>query len=361
LSAARASPYDGEIFGFAPNPASTEGAGAPAAEPRTRRRITRNQTFINGLGTFHPERRVTNVDLMQTMDTSDEWIRDHTGIVERRYADDEVNTSDLGVLALSRALEDARMEPDELDVVICSSSTPDALAPVTASYIANKLGLRAVAFDVNAACSGFIYGLAVGRGMLHTQGNTRIAVVAADKFTRVIDPEDRANSIFWGDSAGAAIIQPEAPSVGLEVVDVTLSAHNQGADLVRVPVRGYFEMHGRAVKKIAFQGMVDSATETLERNDVSVSDLRGFSCHQANLRLVDALAERLGVEPHQSWHNVEMFGNQGAPSVLTAFCHGLERNVQDLRDGDLFLLTVYGSGFTSGSALLRWVGGDHSA
>jgi 3-oxoacyl-[acyl-carrier-protein] synthase-3 len=338
--------------------ASTDGSGAPVLKPPPRRRITRSRTFINGLGVHHPERRVTNADLERRMDTSDEWIRDHTGIRERRYAPDDVDTSDLGAVALAGALEDARVEPDGLDVLICATSTPDALIPSTASYIANKLGLRAFAFDVNAACSGFVYGLAVAEGLMHAQGHERVAVCVAEKYTRVIDPEDRANSIFWGDAAAAVVLQAERPMVGLEIVDVNLSAHNQGADLVRIPIGGSFEMHGRAVKKIAFQGMADSALETLERNRLTVADLRGFVCHQANLRLVEALGERLGLEPGQNWHNVEMFGNQGAASVLTAFCHGLERNAQELQDGDLFLLTVYGSGFTAGSVLLRWVRGD---
>jgi 3-oxoacyl-[acyl-carrier-protein] synthase III len=323
-----------------------------------RQRITgRTRTFVSGMGYHHPERVVTNQHLMERMDTSDEWIREHTGIRERRYADDDVDTSDLGVVATSRALRDASLDPSELDVLICATSTPDALIPSTASYIANKLQLRATAFDVNAACSGFIYGLAVARGMLSANGEGRLALCAAEKYTRVIDPGDRANSIFWGDGAGTIVLQSERPVLGIEVVDVLLANHNEGADLVRIPIGGHFEMHGRAVKKIAFDGLVASATGILEQNELRPGDLRGFVSHQANLRMIEALADRLGLSDDQHWHNVELFGNQGAAGVLTAFCAGIEERLDELQDGDLFLLTVYGSGFTGGSALMRWLDG----
>ena len=334
--------------------ASTPAIDTTIAHP-PRRRLTRYRTFINGLGWHHPERVVTNAELMARMDTSDEWIRDHTGIRERRYAPDDVDTSDLGAIALSSALQDASLRQGDLDLLVCATSTPDALIPSTASYIANKLGLRAVAFDVGAACSGFVHGLAVAQAMLHAQDHGRVALCVAEKYTRVIDPEDRANSIFWGDAAGAVVLQPESPLVGLEVVDVELSSHNEGADLVRIPLGGHFEMHGRAVKKIAFQGMVDSATSMLDRHGLRTADLRAFVCHQANLRMIEGLAERLEIADEQHWHNVELFGNQGGAGALAAFCTNLDEHRDDLADGDLFLITVYGSGFTGGSALLRWI------
>jgi 3-oxoacyl-[acyl-carrier-protein] synthase III len=308
-----------------------------------------------GMACHHPPRVVTNRDLTLSMDTSDAWIRDHTGIRERRYADDGVDTSDLGVISTRSALERAGLDPGDLDLLVCATSTPDCLIPSTASYIANKLSLTAVAFDVNASCSGFVYGLAVARGLMAAPGYQRVALCVAEKYTRVIDPCDRANSIFWGDAAGTVVLAPERPSVGLELIDTSLASLNSGADLVRIPIGGHFQMHGRAVKKIAFQGMVDSATELLDRHGLVPADLRGFACHQANLRLVEALGDRLGIDQERNWQSAEMFGNQGAAGVLTAFCGGLEEHADEIEDGDLFLLTVYGSGFTGGSALLRWV------
>jgi len=311
--------------------------------------------FISGTGYHHPERRVTNDDLARQMDTSDAWIREHTGIVERRYADEGVDTSDLGALATRNALENAGWHPAELELFVCASSTPDCLEPATASFIAEKLRLRAVAFDVNAACSGFVYGLAVARGLMETQGYERAAVCAADKYTKVIDPTDRRNSIFFGDSAATVMLQREVPAVGAEVVDLVMENLNEGAGLAKTPIRGYFSMAGGEVKRIATKGLVDSATDILRRNRLDPEDLSAFMAHQVNLRLLESLADTLGVQSGRHWHNVESHGNQGAAGVLTTFCAGVERHVDDLKDGDLLLLTVYGGGFTGGSTLLRWI------
>lgn len=311
--------------------------------------------FISGTGYHHPERRVTNDDLARQMDTTDAWIREHTGIVERRYAEEGVDTSDLGVLATRNALDDAGWHPTELELLICATSTPDCLEPATASFIAEKLRLRAVAFDLNAACSGFVYGLAAARGLMEVQGYDRAAVCAADKYTRVIDPTDRRNSIFFGDSAATVMLQKERPTVGAEIVDLVMENLNEGADLAKTPIRGYFAMDGGAVKRIATKGLLDSATDILRRNQLSPGDLRAFMAHQVNLRLLETLAETLGVQDGRHWHNVETRGNQGAAGVITTFCAGLEHQAEHLEDGDLLLLTVYGGGFTGGSALLRWI------
>lgn len=311
--------------------------------------------FIAGMGYHHPERRVTNHDLARHMDTSDEWIREHVGIVERRYADPVVDTSDLGVMATRMALESAGWDGAELELLICATSTPDCLEPATASYICNKLELPSVAFDVNAACSGFVYGMAVSEGLMDSQGYRRTALCVADKYSRVIDPTDRRNSIFFGDSAGTVLLQREPPEYGAEVADLVMKNFNEGADLARTPVGGYFSMIGREVGRIAFKGFVDSATDILTRNGLEPGDLRAFMGHQVNLRLLENLAETLGVQDGRHWHNVEMFGNQGAAGVVTTLCAGLEHHADQLQDGDLLLLSVYGAGFTGGSALLRWI------
>lgn len=313
--------------------------------------------FISGTGYHHPERRVTNQDLAERMNTTDEWIREHTGIVERRYAEDGVDTSDLGTIATRNALAAAGWDPNDVELLVCATSTPDCLIPATASYICNNLRLPSLAFDVNAACSGFVYGLAVAEGLMEARGLERAALCTADKYTRVIDPNDRKNSIFFGDSAATVLLQREPPTVGIELVDLVMENLNEGPDLVKTPVGGYFSMDGPAVKRIASKGFVDSASDILGRNRLKPGDLRAFMAHQANLRLLDALAEGLGVNDGRHWHNVEMCGNQGAAGVATTFCAGLERHAEGLTDGDLFLLTVYGSGFTGGSALLRWVDG----
>jgi 3-oxoacyl-[acyl-carrier-protein] synthase-3 len=196
---------------------------------------------------------------------------------------------------------------------------------------------------------------------MKAHGHERAALCTAEKYTRVIDPSDRRNSIFWGDSAAAVMIQRERPPVGAEIVDVVIENLNEGADLVKIPLGGFFSMDGPAVKGIASKGMVDSATGILRRNGVGPDDLRAFIAHQANLRVLETLVDRLGVDADRHWHNVEMFGNQGAAGVATTFCAGREEHHDDLKDGDLFLLTVFGSGFTGGSALLRWIDGRERA
>lgn len=310
--------------------------------------------FITGTGYHHPERRVTNQDLMRRMDTTDEWIRKRTGILERRYADDGIDTSDLGVIATERAVEDAGWGATDIQLLICATSTPDCLVPSTASYICNKMKLPSVALDVNAACSGFVYGLAVAQGLMAAQGFDRVALCTAEKYSRVVDPTDRKNAIFWGDSAATVMLQPEPPPVGAELVDVVLKNVNEGADLAKVPIRGYVAVEGNAVKPIADRGFIDSARDILQRHQLTSDDLRAFMGHQVNLRVLESLADTLGVNGRH-WHNVETLGNQGAAGVITTFCAGIERHAGELRDGDLFLLTVFGAGFTSGSALLRWV------
>jgi 3-oxoacyl-[acyl-carrier-protein] synthase-3 len=312
--------------------------------------------FIAASGYHYPPDRITNADLEEMVDTSDEWIRKHTGIVERRRAADDVNTSDLGVLATRDALEQAGWRPEDLELLICTTSTPDSHAPATASWICRKLGVdSAIAFDLNAACSGFIYSLAVAEGLMQARGFRRVAVCAADKYTRVTDYTDRANCIFFGDSAGTTLLQPEPPARGLEIVDIVLENQNHGAPLVITPIDGYFSMDGPKVKNVATRGMIECAARVLDRNGVAPGDVAAFMAHQANLKLLEGLAADLGIDANKHWHNVERVGNQSSAGVATSLGEGLRTQGGRLRDGDLLLLTVYGSGLTGGAALLRWL------
>jgi 3-oxoacyl-[acyl-carrier-protein] synthase-3 len=311
------------------------------------------KTFIAGSGYHHPEPRLTNADLERLVDTSDEWIMRHTGIRERRRAPDGVDTSDLAVAATKRALDRSGIAGGDLDALICATSTPDCLAPATASYVCNKMGVRALAFDLNASCSGFVYGLAVAQGLMEAHGLDCVALCAAEKYTRVIDYDDRRFAIFFGDGAGTVILKRERPAAGAEIVDVRLSSRNEGAELAVTPVKGFFSMDGPAIKPIATDLLVSSAREMLDRHGLRISDLSAFMAHQMNYRLLEDLVAELGVSEDQHWHNVELAGNHGGAGIVTTLCAGLERNT--LRDGDLLLLTVVGSGFTAGSALLRCV------
>ena len=242
-----------------------------------------------------------------------------------------------------------------LDLLGCATSTPDSLIPATGSWICQKLRIDPVAFDVNAACSGFVYGLAVARGQMATMGYSKVAMVTAEKYTRVTDYTDRATCIFFGDSAGALLLSPHKPEFGFEVVDVVMANMNEGADCVTTTIGGYFRQDGPRVKEYALRGFTSSASSILRRNDVKASDLKAFVGHQANFRVLQTVCDVLNVHESQHWHNVRDFGNQGAAGAATAFCQGVERHTQDLQDGDLILVTTFGSGFTTGSALLRCV------
>lgn len=310
--------------------------------------------YVAATGYHYPAERLTNSDLEGMVDTTDEWILGHTGIEERRIAADEVQASDLGLVATQEALEEAGWAPEDLDLVICTTSTPDTLTPATASWICRKLGIDStIAFDVNAACSGVIYALAVAEGLMRSQGYRRVAVCAAEKYSTVTDYADRRYSVFFGDSAATLLLQPDRPARGAEIVDIVLENQNEGAPLVVTPVGGYFYMDGPAVKAIATQGMIDCARRVLERNGLVPRDVTAFMAHQANLRLLEGLAEMLGIPADKHWHNVERVGNQSSAGVATTLSEGIREH--GLNDGDLLLLTVYGSGFTGGAALLRWL------
>ena len=312
-------------------------------------------TYIAGMGYHHPQERITNADLEKIVDTSDRWIREHTGIVERRGAPDGVDTSHLGVIATQRALESAGCAANELDLLICATSSPDQMLPAAACHIARELRIDPIAFDVNAACSGFTYALAVARSMMEDMGYRRVALCCADKYTRFTDYTDRRSCILFGDSAATVLLQKEKPARGAEVVDLVLSNAHEGIDLVSVPVGGYWQLDGHGLKAPAVEMLVAGASALLARHDLKIQDIRAVMGHQANYRLLEAVAATLGVSEEQHWSNVRMMGNQGASGVLTTFCAGVEKRSSDLRDGDLFLLTVVGAGLTSGCALLRWI------
>lgn len=313
----------------------------------------RKPVYIAGSGLFLPEPTLTNKDLEGFLDTTDDWIVAHTGIRERRRAPIGMNTSDLGVRAVKAALQRGGWTAEDLQLLLCSTSTPDEFTPATACYIGHKLGIDPIAFDVSAACSGFIYGLSVAQAMMLADGHNKVAVCAAEKFTKVTDYTDRTTAILFGDGAACLLLQPDPPEVGFELVDVILRNEHVGANLVVTPTRGYFRQVGKQVVRYALAGMRDRANEMLARHDLVPADIRGFIFHQANLRILEQVAEAVGVSEDQHWHNVSWAGNQSSAGVATTFCDRIERHGDDLRAGDLVMMTTYGSGFTSASALLR--------
>jgi 3-oxoacyl-[acyl-carrier-protein] synthase-3 len=310
--------------------------------------------YIRGTGYYHPEERITNADLEALVDTSDHWILEHTGIVERRRAAPHQSTSDLGLVATRRALEDAGWAAEELDLLICGTSSPDTTIPPTACHLAHKLGIHAVAFDVNGACASFAYALAAAKSFMKEMGHRKVALCCAERYTGLTDYRDRRTCVLFGDGAATLLLDTEQPPRGAEIVDILLVNDHEWIDLVSVPVGGYFEFAGSQLKEPAGQLLASNASAMLERHGLKMSDIRAFMGHQANYRLLQSVGKRLGVVEEQHWSNVRMMGNQGAAGAVTTFCEGVERHAADLRDGDLFLLTVVGSGLTSGCVLLRW-------
>jgi 3-oxoacyl-[acyl-carrier-protein] synthase-3 len=315
----------------------------------------RTPVYIAATGHYVPEERITNAQLEASLDTTDEWIMSHVGIKERRSARRDQRPSDLGVLATRHALEKAGWKVEDVDLLVCATTTPDALAPATSCFMGMKLGVNPVSLDVAAACSGFLYALQATHGLMLAGGYRRAICCATEDYTRMTDYTNRETCIFFGDSAGVALMQHEKPERGLELVDVHLVNVNEGAPNVDLPINGYFSQTGSKVRDYASECFYARSAEMLEKHGLAAGDLRAFVGHQANLVILNLTAERLGLTPEQHWHNVEWVGNQGAAGVATCFSQKLEEHADDLKDGDTFLLTTFGAGFTTGSALLRWI------
>lgn len=310
--------------------------------------------FIGGFGYHHPAERVTNADLESLIDTTHEWIADRTGIEERRRISSSETTADLATQATRNALKSVSWKPSELDLLVCATSSPDTLLPSVAAHTARALTADPVAFDINAACAGLAYGVATAQSLMQGMGYRRAALCCADTYTRYIDYGDRRSAVLFGDGAATLLLQPDRPDRGAEIIDVHLENSHDGLDLVKVPVGGTWQLQGAKVKAPALEMLVRCTMRLLERNGLAVEDLKAFVAHQANYRMLEGLAEVLGVSESQHWSNVRQFGNQGAAGAATVLCQGVEREGDHLRDGDLILLTVVGSGLTSGAVLLRW-------
>jgi 3-oxoacyl-[acyl-carrier-protein] synthase III len=314
--------------------------------------------YVAALASHHPEGVVTNRDLEASLDTTSEWIERSTGILQRRRVQPGENAGDLAIAATRRALANAGWLPRDLDLIVCATSSSDMMLPAAATYLGHALGVDAVAFDVNAACAGFAYGMAAVRSMMTGMGYRKAALCCSDTYTRFVDDGDRRTAVLFGDGAATVLLQSERPAWGAEVVDVALENWKDGLGLVSVPVGGTWHMEGRKVTGPALKLLADCSTRVLERNHLVVEDLRVFIAHQANYRMLESLVEHLGVNPSQHWSNVREKGNQGAAGALAAFAEGVERHGSDLLDGDPILVTVVGAGFTSGSVLLRWIRRD---
>lgn len=324
------------------------------------------QAGIVGLGTYVPERILTNQDLEQMVDTSDEWIRTRTGIRERRVAGEDQAASDLAVLAAQRALDDAGISPQELDLIIVATNTPDMLFPATACLVQDRLGAgQAGAFDLLAGCTGFIYALAVGSQFIAAGGAGTVLIIGAEILSRITNRRDRNTCVLFGDGAGAAVLRPVPPGYG--VLATKLGAQGAGGPLLCVPAGGsrqpacpetvatdlhFIHMNGREVFKFAVKTMEESSLEVLQAAGLTPQELDFLIPHQANIRIIDAATRRLGLPLERVLVNVDRYGNTSTASIPLALEEALHQG--RIKDGDNVVLVSFGAGLTWGATALRW-------
>jgi 3-oxoacyl-[acyl-carrier-protein] synthase-3 len=321
---------------------------------------------IAGIGHYLPERILTNAELERLVETSDEWIVSRTGIRERRIAAPEQASSDLGLEAAREAMADAGVGPDDLDLIIVGTATPDMLFPATACILQDRLGARrAGAFDLSAACSSWAYGIAVAHGYVSSGLADTVLVVGAETLSKITDWKDRSTCVLFGDSAGAVVIRPCA--VGQGFLSFYLGADGSGGSLISLPAGGsrrpasyetlergehFLKMNGREVYKFAVRQIPRAIEEAAARAGVRLEDVDWFIPHQANIRIIDAAAERLGQPREKFYVNVERFGNTSSASVPVALYEAVRSG--RLKRGDLAVLVAFGGGLTWASAALRW-------
>ena len=318
---------------------------------------------VIGCGVYLPDNVVTNDELAKRVDTSDEWIRERTGIRERRIAREGENTSHLAVEAARAALKDAAIDAGEIDLIIVATTTPDETFPATATVVQSRLGIsRGAAFDVQAVCSGFIYGLAVADNFIKAGQAETVLLIGAETMSRLMDWTDRATCVLFGDGAGAFVLQAHeggGTSADRGVLNTMLYSDGRLHDLLYVDggpsstrTTGYLRMKGKEVFRHAVANLSSAILDSAAKAGVSVDDINWFVPHQANQRILDATAKKLGVAPERMVSTVAVHGNTSSASVPLA----LMSAVQDgrIKRGDLLLLEAMGGGFTWGAALVRW-------
>ena len=319
---------------------------------------------ITGLGSYLPERVVTNDDLAQRLDTSDEWIRTRTGIRERHYAAPDEATSDLAVEAALAALDDAGLSADDIDVIIVATTTPDHPVPATAPIVAAKLGRTCTAFDLNAACSGFVYGLQVGSGI--AAGGSTVLLIGAETLTRYVDHDDRSIAVLFGDGAGAVVLQrDEGATIGpfdlgsdgseVEILWMRAGGSREPFDpIAHAEASSRMSMRGGDVYRHAVMRMTSSSQIVLDAAGIAIEDIDLMVGHQANQRILEAVGQRLGVPEGRSHLTVDRHGNTSAASIPLALDDA--RREGRLESGTRLLLTAFGGGLTWGSCVLTWTG-----
>ncbi|MCB1001230.1 MAG: ketoacyl-ACP synthase III [Acidimicrobiales bacterium] len=303
---------------------------------------------ITGWGTALPPKVLTNQDLEQMFDTNHDWIVERTGIHQRHVGG---STTDLSIEAGRAALAMAGLDPSEIDVVVLATTTPDRTVPASSPGIATELGLRCGAFDINAACSGFTYGLVIAHGLIATGAN-KVLLIGTDTLARITDWTDRNTAILFADGSGAVVL--EATEHGDQLLGWHLDADGAAERFLYSEVGGHIQMEGKEVFRRAVRIMVDSATKSMEAAGVTASDIALVVPHQANIRIIQASCERLGIPMDRASIVLHRTGNTSSASIPLALVEALEEG--RVRPGDLVLLVGFGAGMTAASAVIRWGG-----
>jgi len=324
--------------------------------------------LISGTGAYVPERLLTNFDLEKMVETSDEWIVQRTGIRERRIADPSQATSDLAIKAAHAAMNSAGLTPRDIEAVIVCTISPDTYMPACAVYVARGLGMtHTPAFDLSAACTGFIYGVTVGSALVRAGNYRHILVIGAESLSRLTDYEDRNTCILFGDAAGAAVLTRTELGGPSRIVDSYLCADGNGASLIELPAGGsrvptsratvearqhFLKMQGREVFKFATKSLIELIETVLERNKLRPEDLDLIVPHQVNYRIIEAALKKIPIPMERFFLNLEQYGNTSAASVPLGLAEAVEQN--RVKRGDNVLLVAFGAGLTWGYNFLKW-------
>ncbi|MBF7145294.1 beta-ketoacyl-ACP synthase III [Bacillus toyonensis] len=304
---------------------------------------------ILGIGRYVPEKVVTNHDLEKVMDTSDEWIRTRTGIAERRIADETIDTSYMAVKASKKALEDAGISGEDIDLILVATVTPDRAFPAVACVIQEAIGAKhAAAMDLSAACAGFMYGMITAQQFIQTGTYKNVLVVGSDKLSKIVDWNDRNTAVLFGDGAGAIVMG--AVSEGRGVLSFELGADGSGGK--HLYQDEYVMMNGREVFKFAVRQLGDSCLRVLDKAGLTKEDVDFLVPHQANIRIMESARERLNLPQEKMSMTIEKFGNTSASSIPIAMVEELQNG--RIQDGDLIILVGFGGGLTWGAVALRW-------
>jgi 3-oxoacyl-[acyl-carrier-protein] synthase-3 len=324
------------------------------------------RAIITGVGHYVPDKILSNSDLEKMVDTNDEWITTRTGIKERRILDNGKGTSYMATRAAQMVLKETRTSPDDLDLILLATVTPDMPVPSAVSFIQRNLGAtNSWGFDINGGCSGFMCALATGAQFIESGRHKKVLVIGADKMSAITNYEDRTTCVLFGDAAGAVLLESSEKDLGIE--DFIMHLDGSGAELLKIAAGGslhpasretvdrkqhFIFQDGKAVFKHAVTGMADVSAKIIERNNLTNRDITFFIPHQANFRIIDAAAKKMGLDPDRVVININKYGNTTAATIPLALSETYR--AKKLKKGDWVIIAAFGAGFTWGSMLFRW-------